>query len=103
MPLFATAASAKDLHAQLTPFSANPSSGKGPLLVQFTIVGGKGNYQLNFGDGNVVGPAICMEGASCPGSYSISHTYAASGSFVATLTRSSDGSRIGSVTIDVTR
>ena len=84
-----------------SPFSANSTSGKVPLSVQFTIVGGRGNYRLDFGDGQVVGPAICMEGASCPPSYTITHTYTVSGSFIVTLTKSSDGSQVGSVTVSV--
>ena len=83
-------------------FFAYPTSGRAPLLVQFTIIGAKGNYRLDFGDGRVVGPAICMEGSSCPPNYTIDHTYTLPGSFIAVLTKSADGSQVGSVTVRVT-
>src|SRR5262245_22106081 len=79
-----------------------PTSGKAPLLVQFTIIGAKGNYRLDFGDGRVVGPAICMEGPSCLPNYTIDHTYTLPGSFIAALSKSADGSQVGSVTVRVT-
>jgi hypothetical protein len=83
-------------------FFAYPTSGKAPLLVQFTIIGAKGNYRLDFGDGRVVGPAICMEGPSCLPDYTIDHTYTLPGSFIAALSKSADGSQVGSVTVRVT-
>src|SRR5262245_19802921 len=83
-------------------FFAYPTSGRAPLFVQFTIIGAKGNFRLDFGDGRVVGPAICMEGPSCPPNYTIDHTYTLPGSFIAVLTKSADGSQVGSVTVRVT-
>src|SRR5262245_4772144 len=66
---------------------AYPTSGRAPLLVQFTIIGAQGNYRLDFGDGRVVGPAIWMEGPRPP-KYTIDHTYTLPGSFIAVLTES---------------
>ena len=83
-------------------FFAYPTSGRAPLLVQFTIIGAKGNYRLDFGDGRVVGPAICMEGPSCLPDFTIDHTYTLPGSFIAALSKSADGSQVGSVTVRVT-
>jgi hypothetical protein len=82
-------------------FFADPTSGGAPLSVQFTITGARGNYRLDFGDGQWVGPAICMEGPSCPPNYTIDHTYTRSGSFIAVLTESATSSRVGSVTVRV--
>jgi hypothetical protein len=81
-------------------FFAYPTSGRAPLSVQFTITGARGNYRLDFGDGRVVGPAICMEGA-CRPNYTIDHTYTLPGSFIAVLTESANGSQVGSVTVRV--
>ncbi len=83
---------------QTTTFSATPKSGAGPLNVTFTI-SGQGNYRLDFGDGQTVGPAICMEGSFCS-PYTIDHTYNA-GNFTATLTKPSDNSVVGSINIVV--
>ena len=83
-------------------FFACPTSGSAPLSVQFTITGARGNYRLDFGDGQWVGPAICMEGSSCPPNYTIDHTYTRTGSFIAVLTKSATSSRVGSVTVRVT-
>jgi hypothetical protein len=82
-------------------FSAYPTSGSAPLSVQFTITGARGNYRLDFGDGQWVGPAICMEG-SCHPNFTIDHTYTRPGSFIAVLTESATSSRVGSVTVRVT-
>jgi hypothetical protein len=89
-------------HDAKASFSAYPTSGSAPLSVQFTITGGRGNYRLDFGDGQWVGPAICMEGPSCPPNYTVDHTYTRPGSFIAVLTESATSSRIGSVTVRVT-
>jgi hypothetical protein len=83
-------------------FFADPTSGSAPLSVQFTITGARGNYRLDFGDGQWVGPAICMEGPSCHPNYTIDHTYTRSGSFIAVLTESATSSMVGSVTVRVT-
>jgi hypothetical protein len=83
-------------------FFAGPTSGRAPLSVLFTIAGARGNYRLDFGDGRWVGPAICMEGSSCPPNYTIDHTYTRPGSFIAVLTESATSSRVGSVTVCVT-
>jgi hypothetical protein len=83
-------------------FFAYPTSGSAPLSVQFTLTGARGNYRLDFGDGLWVGLAICMEGPSCPSNYTIDHTYTRSGSFIAVLTESANGSQVGSVTVRVT-
>jgi len=83
-------------------FFADPTSGSAPLSVRFTITGARGNYRLDFGDGQWVGPAICMEGPSCPPNYTIDHTYTLPGSFIAVLTESASGSEVGSVTLRVT-
>ena len=83
-------------------FLAIPTSGKTPLTVHFTIAGGRGNYRLEFGDGQVVGPAICMEGSFCSPKYTISHTYTSAGTFVARLTRASDGFQVGTATVSAT-
>ncbi len=87
--------------ADATRFSADPVVAKAPAAVHFTIAGGRGNYRLDFGDGTVVGPAICMEGSACPESTVLTHTYTRPGTFTATLTRSMDRTTIGSITIDI--
>ena len=99
--LGAMAMSSTAANAGATRLYADPTSGKAPLSVEFTIAGGRGNYSLDFGDGTVVGPAICMEGANCPEKYSISHDYKSAGEFTVTLVRSADEFKIGSIKISV--
>ena len=63
-------------------FSASPTSGNAPLTVLFTI-NGRGDYQLDFGDGQPVRQTVCMEGAWEP--CRISHTYISAGTYTARL------------------
>jgi hypothetical protein len=83
-------------------FFADPTSGSAPLSVEFTLTGARGNYRLDFGDGQWVGLAICMEGPSCPPDFTFDHTYTVPGSFIAVLTESANDSQVGSVTVRIT-
>lgn len=74
---------------QGTGFSANPPSGAAPLTVQFTSSapqGGTIGNAVNFGDGasgNLLFAPVC---SSCNLLGTVSHTYASSGTYTATLT-----------------
>jgi hypothetical protein len=94
------------------PLTANPASGHGPLAVTFRSSGltRTKSYVINFGDGTI-GPVTqhsCIGlaplgggqgGILCAGS--ASHTYAAAGTYTATLVNVSGGSLGSSVTITV--
>jgi len=79
----------------VTTFYASPTSGRAPLTAHFTIKG-QGGYQLDFGDGNMVKPNICMEGPLCT-PYTIDHTYPV-GEFKVRL-KTSEGFFIGGYNI----
>jgi hypothetical protein len=94
------------------PLNATPASGHGPLAVTFRSSGlsRTKSYIINFGDGTT-GPVTqhsCIglaplgggqDGILCAGS--ASHTYAAAGTYTATLVNVSGGSLGSSVTITV--
>jgi PKD repeat protein len=74
-----------------TSFSASPSSGNAPLTVQFNSSAPQGTdigSTVNFGDGTtgtLVFDPVC---SSCNAAAMVSHTYAAAGTYTATLTDS---------------
>jgi hypothetical protein len=94
------------------PLNATPASGHGPLAVTFHTSGlsRTKSYIINFGDGTT-GPVTqhsCIGVAPLAGSQggilcagSASHTYAAAGTYTATLVNVSGGSLGSSVTITV--
>ncbi|TSC86904.1 MAG: OmpA/MotB domain-containing protein [Parcubacteria group bacterium Gr01-1014_8] len=92
-------------------FSASPTSGEAPLAVTFTVNPGDAapsTFYVDFGDGST-GPLHLLscgapEGVSCPQVYTVSHTYAAVGTYIAKLKRtvSSQVDNLGVATITVT-
>jgi len=74
-------------------FTANPSSGRAPLTVQFTdqSSGPVTSWNWNFGDGSTNSPA-----------QNPSHVYSSAGSFTAALTVSGSGGLTGSVSHVIT-
>jgi peptidoglycan hydrolase-like protein with peptidoglycan-binding domain len=74
---------------QSTGFSANPPSGVAPLTVQFTSSasqGGTVGNSVNFGDGTSGNLGFVPVCSSCNLLGTVSHTYASSGTYTATLT-----------------
>ncbi len=72
-----------------TNFSASPTSGAAPLTVQFTSSVSQGSSigsTVNFGDGTSGTLAYVPVCSSCNAMGTVSHTYASSGTYTATLT-----------------
>lgn len=70
-------------------FFANPQSGAAPLTVQFTSSAPQGSNvgsSVNFGDGSSGTLAFAPTCSGCNALAMVSHTYAAAGSYTATLT-----------------
>lgn len=77
---------------QSTAFSASPQSGTAPLTVQFTSTapqGGTVGGSVTFGDGQSGSLVFAPTCSSCNLLGSVSHTYTATGTYIATLTSGS--------------
>jgi len=82
--------------------SATPTSGAAPLSVTFTGSAPPNTYTLNFGDGSTPATGACTGIGGCTSiPVNATHTYAAAGTYAATLINSS-GTNVGAVTIAVT-
>ena len=69
-------------------FSANPSTGSAPLTVQFTATAPQGQTlgnTVNFGDGTSGTLGVVPTCSGCNEMGAVSHTYASSGTYTATL------------------
>jgi len=75
-------------------FSADPERGSAPLTVAFKVnvaltnpvaVADAGEYKITFGDGSEQKLICTSMTASCPGPHRVEHTYAANGTYTASL------------------
>lgn len=82
-------------------FSAAPKSGIAPLIVGFKYQGAGKQPKLDFGDGGSSAMNAAPICATCVPVHFVSHSYAAAGTYTATLT--ANGQAAGTVTITVSK